>query len=80
MTVAHEERHELELAMHASRHDSRAVHAWLVNRRKELDAKWPGLEGNDLLKAQGEAKSVAKLIELIEQGPKIQPKKPERAT
>jgi hypothetical protein len=71
MNVVKQEQHEQELAVFAARHDMRAMHAWLQGRRDELNARWFSLEGNELLKAQGEAKFIARQIKLIEQGPAI---------
>jgi hypothetical protein len=71
--ITKEARYEHELAVHASRHEGgvRAVHAWLCGRRDEINVRWTGIEGDDLVKLQGEAACVVRLIRLIELGPTI---------
>lgn len=73
MTVSKEERYEAEVSVFSSRHEPgvRAVYEWLRLRRDEVNAAWPGMEGTNLSQAQGEAKLIAQLIRLIEQGPRI---------
>ena len=67
------ERHENEVLVFNSRHEAglHAVHAWLCARREEINTRWLGLSGDDLVRLQGEAGSIAKLIRLIEHGPTI---------
>ena len=73
--IAKEERHRIELAVHAARADAgaAALRDWLYMRQAELNKAWPEAEGTTLLQLQGEAKLVARQIVLIEQGPKIKP-------
>jgi hypothetical protein len=75
MSVAREDRHALEVAVHAARADAggNAVRDWLYSRRDEINTKWYTLSGDELLQAQGEARAWARLIKLIEQGPQIKP-------
>ena len=71
--IAKEERYEAELSVFSSRFEGgvRSMHDWLRLRRDEVNAAWPGMDGIDLAQAQGEAKLLARLIQLIEQGPRI---------
>lgn len=73
--IVKEERYRIECAVHGARADAGAiaVREWLYMRRDELNRTWPEAEGTVLLQLQGEAKQVARLIALIEQGPKIKP-------
>ena len=76
MALAKEERQKLEHQVHQLKHDggSRAVLELLKLDLEDLNKKWFTLQGDDLIKAQGEAKHITKLIGTIEDGPKIKPK------
>ena len=78
--IVNEARYELERSVFASRHEEgiRAIYDWLKLRRDDCNRKWVGLMGEDLTALQGEAKGIAQLIRLLEQGPRIQPEKPKR--
>lgn len=73
MVIAKEEQYKNELMVYGSRHEDgvRAVHAWLLHRRDVINQVWPTLAGEELNRMQGMALQVARLISLIEQGPKI---------
>ena len=73
MSVAREEQADMEEAVFASRHDGGAVALYklLCTRRDEINRTWMTLFGDDLIRLQGEAARVTKLIDLIEKGPKI---------
>lgn len=73
MSVTKQERHEQELNITRSRHEAGviAVHKWLCRERDEINARWFDKSGEDLLRLQGEAKHVARLIRVVEQGPTI---------
>ena len=70
-------RHDVELAVFASRHDgsAHALRDWLYIRRDEINSSWYAAFGDDLIRLQGEAKLISRLIKLIEQGPSIQPER-----
>ena len=70
--IVKQERFEQERTIHSTRHDAgvRAMHQWLIGRRDELNHRWPTTAGDELLTMQGEAKAVAKLLAVIETGPK----------
>ncbi len=71
--VSKQARHTAELLVFGCRHEA-GVHAMrdlLYLTRDEINTRWPNLEGEELSRLQGEAKMVARLINLIEQGPKI---------
>jgi hypothetical protein len=71
--IAKPERHEQETALFAMRNSGelRTLLQWLHARRDEINAKWPGMSGDDLMRIQGEASLTARLIKVIEQGPSI---------
>jgi hypothetical protein len=73
MAVAKQERQKLEQQVHSLRHEggTRAVYELLRLEQDELNKKWPDLRGDDLIYAQGAAKSVARLLAVIEHGPTI---------
>ena len=75
MSITKPERHANELAIFNQRHEGgvRATYDWLCARRDEINRQWVGMEGADLMKAQGEASLVARMIRMIEQGPSIKP-------
>ena len=71
--VSREERHRLELAVHAARHEAgaQAIRSVLYEMRDELNRKWPAASGEDFPRLQGSAGVVAKLIKMIDHGPQI---------
>ena len=73
MNIARQEEHENELAIFLSRHEGglQALRAWLFMRRDKINGDWPVQVGDDLIRLQGEAKTVARLIKLIDIGPSI---------
>jgi len=73
MSIVKEERHKIELDVFNQRHEGgvRALHSWLNLRRDEVNTKWPSMLGEDLVRLQGEAGLIARLIRLIETGPTI---------
>lgn len=73
MAVAREERQKLEHQVHNLRHEAgtRALYELLRLEQDELNKKWPDLRDADLIYAQGAAKSVARLLWVIEHGPTI---------
>ena len=73
--VSKEERHKLELEIHAARHEAgtQAIRSVLYEMRDDLNRKWPGAADEDFPRLQGSARVVAILIKMIEQGPQIKP-------
>ena len=67
------EQHEQELTIFACRHEVglQALREWLFARRDDINKNWPGMLGEELVRLQGEAKTVAKLIRLIDLGPSV---------
>lgn len=78
--VSKAEQYGQEQAMFERQHDPGvlAVRAWLYGRQGSINSQWPSLSGEELLRLQGEARVVAKMIRLIEHGPAI--KKPMEAS
>jgi hypothetical protein len=75
--ISKEGKYDAEVAVHASRHEHGlgALRDWLYIRRDEINTNWPNIVGDELSTLQGEAKMVARLIKLIEQGPAIKPER-----
>jgi len=73
MPVSKAERYEQETAIFQMRSEGglQTLRAWLFAHRDATNLKWPDLAGEDLNKAQGEAKLVNRLIKMIDQGPAI---------
>ncbi len=70
---AHEERRVNELAIFTMQSEPglQEMRKWLYWKRDDVADRWTELEGNDLLKLQGEARLVKKLIKMIDHGPMI---------
>ena len=73
MTTTHEDRRVNELAIFQLRSEPglQEMRKWLFWKRDDIGEKWTELEGTDLLKLQGEARLVKKLIKMIDVGPTI---------
>ena len=73
MTTTHEDRHVNEIAIYTLRGEPglQEMRKRLYAMRDEISDKWTDLTGDDLLKLQGEARLVKKLIRMIDQGPII---------
>ncbi len=71
--IAHQERHETEQAIFVCRSDAGLQHmrAWLYAERDMINDQWPGVEGEELVRLQGEAKIVKRQIKLLDKGPTI---------
>lgn len=71
--VSKEERHRLELAVHAARHEAgtQAIRSVLYEMRDDLNRKWPAASGEDFPRLQGSARVVGMLIKMIDLGPTI---------
>ena len=67
------ERFETEHQIFQTRHEPglQAMRTWLFARREEINLKWPGSLPDELVKMQGEAMLVNKLIKMIDVGPTI---------
>lgn len=79
MSLTKEARWDAEHAIFDQRGDGgvRAIRDWLVLRRGELNRQWPAAEGDTLLAMQGEARSIDKLVQVIEHGPSVKKPVPE---
>ena len=71
--IVKEERAKLENTIYQARFDVglQAMRDWLYGRQNELNAKWHGMTGDDLIKLQGEASSIARQIKMLEKGPTV---------
>ena len=71
--TSHTEKHANELAIYALRGEPglQEMRKWLFAKRDDIGDRWTELEGNDLLKLQGEARLVKRVIKMIDQGPQI---------
>ena len=67
------EQHKLELAVFHMRNEGglQNLRALLYMRRDQINRDWPGQEGEELIRLQGAAKEVAKLIKAIDVGPTV---------
>lgn len=76
--ITKSERHDQEHTIFQTRNDAgtQAMRAWLYARRDEVNSKWTGMIGEDLMRLQGEASLVNRLIKMIDFGPTV-PKQPE---
>lgn len=70
---AKEEQQKLEHAVRSQAHEPgvRALHDWLRMKQDSLNSKWMTLSGDELLRAQGEAASLADVVRVIMHGPKM---------
>jgi len=75
MSIVKEEQHKLETAIFQMRNEGglQNLRSWLYARHDQINRDWPGQEGENLIRLQGAAKEVAKLIKLIDIGPTIKP-------
>lgn len=48
-----------------------AMREWLYDRQAGVNSKWPGMTGEDLIRLQGEAVLIARLVKMIDKGPTI---------
>ena len=73
MSTHREERHEQEMAVHAHRSEPglQALRSWLYDERDAIGSKWVTMTGDDLMREQGRAMVVNKLIRMIDSGPTI---------
>ena len=73
MSVVKEEQYKSELAVFQMRNEGglQSLRAWLYARRDRINQDWPGQEGEELIRLQGAAKEVAKLIRMLDVGPTI---------
>ncbi len=73
MTTSHEDRRANELSIFTLRGEPglQEMRKWLFWKREDITDRWTELEGNDLLKLQGEARLAKKLIKMIDQGPTL---------
>ena len=71
--IVKEERGKLENILFQARFEPglQAMRDWLHVRQDELNAKWHGMAGDDLVKLQGEASSVARQLRMLEKGPSV---------
>jgi len=67
------EQYKTETNIFLCRHEPgvQALRAWLHARRDRINTEWVGMVGDELIREQGEARVVAKMIRLIDDGPTI---------
>lgn len=73
MAINRQEQHEAEMKVFQLRHEigMQSMRALLMLRRDEINKTWPDASGDALLKLQGEAQCVQKMLKVIEHGPAI---------
>ena len=73
MSIIKAEQHKSEMDIFLCRHEGglQAMRSWLYARRDRINTEWTGMTGDDLVRKQGEALAVAKLIRMIDDGPTI---------
>ncbi|MBK8772865.1 MAG: hypothetical protein IPM06_21405 [Rhizobiales bacterium] len=73
MNVIKQEQHKTELNIFQCRNEGglQAMRDWLYARQARINTEWIGMAGDDLIREQGEARVVARLIKLIDDGPAI---------
>ena len=73
MNVIKQEQHKTELNIFQCRNEGglQAMRDWLYARQVRINTEWIGMAGDDLIREQGEARVVARLIKLIDDGPAI---------
>ena len=73
--ITKSEQYAQEVAVFVMRNEQglQSLRAWLYNRRDQINRDWPGQVGDDLIRLQGAAKEVAKIIRMIDVGPAIKP-------
>ena len=73
MSIIKAEQHKTELDIFLCRNEGglQAMRDWLYARRDRINTEWIGMVGDDLIREQGEARAVAKMIKLIDDGPSI---------
>lgn len=71
--LSKEERFKQEHTIFQSRADLglQTLRSWLYDRQAEVNSKWHGMTGEDLIRVQGEASLLARLIKMIDKGPTI---------
>ena len=71
--TTHDDRWANELAIFTLRGEPglQEMRKRLFAYRDDIADKWTELEGNDLLRLQGEARVVKRLIKMVDQGPTI---------
>lgn len=78
-SIARQEQYELEQRIYQLRGEagSQAIREYVINTLEAINATWPDRTGDDLIRAQGQAKSFNVLLRILEQGPKIKTVAPE---
>jgi hypothetical protein len=62
---------EVEIYSYRAEAGLQTLKAWLYRERDRVNQSWPNMIGEDLSRAQGEAKFITRTIRLIESGPTI---------
>lgn len=73
MSILRQGQHEEEIMIHLSAHEGgvQAMRGWLIGRQEWINKEWVALVDEDLIRLQGEARAVARMLKLIEVGPTI---------
>ena len=75
MSTVKAEQYKNELDVFQCRHEAgiQALRSWLYARRDRINTEWPGMAGDDLIREQGEARAIHRILKLIDDGPTIKP-------
>lgn len=67
------EQHQHEVTIYQSRHEAGlvALRYWLLDRQAHINRKWHSAPDEEVKLYKGEARTLEKLLRLIEQGPAI---------
>lgn len=73
MEISKQQRQALENQIHRHRVEGgvRAIRELLLEKRDQLNKKWPRATGEDVYRSQGEAVVIDDLIRVIDEGPRI---------
>lgn len=66
-------RQQLEQAIHRHAADDgvQAIRNWILERMDYINGQWPSAAGEELLQYQGDARTLRRLLKVIEAGPTI---------
>lgn len=75
MSVVKEQEYARLLAISMCRNEQglHALREQLYARRDQINRDWPGQVGENLIRLQGGAQEIARLIRMIDEGPTIKP-------
>ncbi len=73
VAISKQEQHGLEIAVFNQRGEAGLVkmREWLYDQQARVNREWPNAIGDEVLKLQGEAKLLQRIVKMLEQGPTI---------